>query len=117
MTHRSPSRWLAPLALLASLLAVLFVVSVTTGEDEGDGGTRPTTQERTEARGQTGTSTTRTGGRTSTGPQRRTYTVRPGDTLALIAERTGVSVDRLQELNGELDPNNLTVGQKIRLTE
>ena len=117
MTPRSLSRWLAPLALLASLLAVLFVVSGSRTDEEGDGAAQPTTQERREARGETGTSTTSTGARTSTTRQRRTYTVRPGDTLASISERTGVSVEELQELNPDVDPNNLTVGQRIRLTE
>ena len=117
MTPRSLSRWLAPLALLASLLAVAVVVMGTTSEDESDGGSTPTTEERREARGETGTSPSATSARTSTNRQRRTYTVRPGDTLALIAERTGVSVEELQELNPRVDPNNLIVGQKIRLTE
>ena len=122
MSPRSLSRWLAPLALLASLLAVLLIISATTGDEETQSGSGPTTEEREEARGETGAgggSGTGTGtqARTSTGSQRRTYTVRPGDTLALIAERTGVSVEELQELNPEIDPNSLTVGEKIRLTE
>jgi LysM repeat protein len=117
MTPRSLSRWLAPLALLASLLAVLLVVRGTTSDEGTDGGAQPTTEERREARGERGTNPTATAARTSTGRQRRTYTVRPGDTLALIAERTGISVEELQELNPRVDPNNLTVGQKIRLTE
>ena len=116
MTPRSLSRWLAPLALLASLLAVLLVVSGTTSDDEGDNGSGPTTQETREARGETGTRTgTTTGGRTSTTQRRRFYVVRPGDTLALISERTGVSVEELQELNEDIDPNSLTVGDRIRL--
>ena len=50
-------------------------------------------------------------------PRRRTYTVKTGDTLGLIAEKTGVSVERLQELNPELDPQALLSGQKITLRE
>ena len=34
-----------------------------------------------------------------------------------IAEKTGVSVERLQELNPELDPQALLSGQKINLRE
>lgn len=120
MSPRSLSRWLAPLALLASLLAVLLIISGSTSEEETESGSSPTTEERQEARGETGTgggTGTGTQARTSTGSARRTYTVRPGDTLALIAERTGVTVEELQELNPEIDPNNLTVGEKIRLTE
>ena len=39
------------------------------------------------------------------------------DTLGLIAEKTGVPVERLQELNPELDPQNLVVGQRVKLRE
>ncbi len=121
MLPRSVSRWLAPLALLAALLAVLLVVSRTTSDDGGGGGgsAEPTSEERQDAdrdRGGTGTDG-ETGTRTSTGTRRKTYTVRPGDTLALIAERTGIPVEEITELNPRVDPNNLTVGQKIKLSE
>jgi LysM repeat protein len=43
------------------------------------------------------------------------YSVRSGDTLALIAERFGTSVDRLMELNPGIDPQALRVGQAIRV--
>ena len=45
------------------------------------------------------------------------YRVRPGDTLGSIAEDTGVSLDRLQELNPQLDPQTITTGQRINLRE
>jgi LysM repeat protein len=51
-------------------------------------------------------------------PARRqpaTYTVQSGDTLGAIAETTGVTVETLQELNPELDPQALIAGQKIQL--
>ena len=119
MTHHRPSRWLAPLALLVALVAVMYVYANSTGDDGGGDGGSPASEEQREAQGgRTGTAAgTQTGGRTSTQRQRRRYTVRPGDTLAVIAERTGVSVERLQELNPDIDPNSLTVGDKIKLTE
>jgi teichoic acid transport system ATP-binding protein len=118
MMPRSLSRWLAPLALLASLLAVLIVVSGSTKDEDGGSGSNPTTEERSEAQGgQTGTQRTSTSGRTTSSSPRKSYKVRPGDTLALIAERTGVTVEELQDLNPEIDANSLTVGQKIKLTE
>ena len=120
MTHHRPSRWIAPLALLAAVVAVLMVVSATTGDGESGSDDSPaTTEERSQARnGRTTTGGgTRTGSRTSPTPQRKTYTVRPGDTLGLISERTGVSVEELQELNPDIDPNSLAPGEKIKLTE
>ena len=114
-SHR-PSRWLAPLALLAAMAAVWLVVSAYTGDSEGDKGSSSDSsqQERREVSEGGGS---KTGGSTSATPQRKTYTVRPGDTLGLIAERTGVSVEELMQLNPKLDPNSLTVGQKIKLVE
>lgn len=42
------------------------------------------------------------------------YTVQPGDTLYLISQRYGVSVDALQSLNG-LSGTSLVVGQQIKV--
>jgi len=42
------------------------------------------------------------------------YIVQPGDTLTIIAERTGVSVDKLKKLN-QINGSLIKVGQKIRL--
>lgn len=113
-SHR-PSRWLAPLALLAAMAAVWLVVSAYTGESEGDKGSSDASQqERREAGDDSGRSSTE---RTSATPKRKTYKVRPGDTLALISERTGVTVEELMELNPKVDPNSLTVGQIIKLAE
>jgi LysM repeat protein len=50
-------------------------------------------------------------------PGAATYTVQAGDTLGSIAEDTGVSVQRLQEMNPQLDPQTLSTGQRIRLRE
>jgi LysM repeat protein len=43
--------------------------------------------------------------------------VRAGDNLALIAERTGVPLETLRELNPDLDPQALVTGQRVRLRE
>ena len=98
------------MALLASLAAVALVVSSSTGNDDngGDGGNATRTaeprqpqQDRQQRRR----------------PQRTFYRVRLNDTLGLIAEQTGVPVEQLEALNHELDPQNLIVGQRIRLRE
>ncbi len=41
--------------------------------------------------------------------------VRSGETLSEIAERVGVSVERLMAVNGLSDPNHIEAGQKLRL--
>ena len=57
-----------------------------------------------------GTSTT-----TQTVAKPRLYTVRPGDTLASIAAKTGVRAARLLTLNPNLQPTSLFIGERIRL--
>ena len=42
-----------------------------------------------------------------------TITVREGDTLSDIADRAGISVNRLMRLNGISDPNKLSIGQRL----
>jgi LysM repeat protein len=46
---------------------------------------------------------------------KRTYTVRAGDTLSAIAARTHVPLERLQELNPDIDVNTLNTGQRLKL--
>jgi LysM repeat protein len=104
--RRSPARLIAPVALVVAVVAVLLVVQGSTSSDGDSKG------------GSADTSTTQQ--TTSTTPQRPirpSYTVKLNDTLGLIAEKTGVSVARIMELNPELDPQNLIVGQKIKLRE
>jgi peptidoglycan lytic transglycosylase D len=47
----------------------------------------------------------------------RIYTVRSGDTLFSIAQRHGVTVTELAELNGLHDRHHLSIGQRLRLPE
>lgn len=114
-TRRSPARFLAPLALIAVLVAFLAIV---TGSG-GNGGTA-TEDQTTPA---TQRSTTSTSAKTSTASKkkaaskssRRTYTVQAGDTLGGIADKTGVPLDRIEELNPNVDPHTMNAGQQIRL--
>ncbi len=41
--------------------------------------------------------------------------VRPGDTLTAIAERSGVPIERIVQVNRISDPNRIYVGQELRL--
>jgi LysM repeat protein len=104
--RRSAARLLAPLALVVVAVAILMVVQASTGSDDAskdDGAKTTSTPQQT-------TQTTKQRVRPS-------YTVKLNDTLGLISEKTGVSVARLEALNPDLDPQNLIVGQKIKLRE
>jgi len=46
----------------------------------------------------------------------RSYVVKSGDSLSAISARTGVSVDALQRLNPDADPQALHVGERLKLT-
>ena len=112
--RRSPARLLAPLALVAFVVA-LFVVLGAAGEGgNGDGGSAGRGADSAEP---TAVETTTTPAEPAPRQRKATYTVEAGDTLGAIAEETGVPVETLEELNPELDPQALVTGQKIKLRE
>ena len=111
--RRSPFRLLAPLALLALAAAIVYVVISSASTSDGSADRAATEREG----GSTNTAQEERDTPSRPGPRRKTYTVKAGDTLGLIAERTGVPVDRLLELNPDLDPQALVAGQRITLRE
>ena len=104
------ARLLAPLALIACVAVVAAIVlgSGVVGDDDGD-----TTARTSEL--PTATERTTTADRKQR--RRRTYTIKANDTLSGIAAQTGTTVERLQELNPDLDAQALVAGQKIKLRE
>ena len=106
MAHRSPARFLAPLALLAVVFALFMVVQASQTDSDGSGGTS------TRA---TDTSPTATPTPERKGPRR--YRVKVGDTPSSIAEKTGVPLEDFLRLNPDLDPQTIQVGQRIRLRQ
>lgn len=98
MRYRSPARYLAPGALVVAAVVVVFVVKGASGEGTSaePAPDRPATT-------------------TSSAQHARYYTVRAGDILSRVAERSRISVARILELNPHLDPNALRPGQRLRL--
>ena len=98
---------LAPLALAACVVAVgVVAMSSLGGDDSPPGATTAAAQ--------------KTGASTSTSAKKansRTYTVKSDDTLSVIAEKTGVDVTVLIQLNPGVDPQSLRPGQKLKLRE
>ena len=105
---RSLARLAAPIALVAVAIAFLFVLA-SSGTEGDDGDKASETSERT--------STEKAAKRKAAPRRAATYTVKTGDTLGAIAEKTGIEVEELQTLNPELDPQALVSGQKIKLRE
>jgi len=109
MARRSPARFLAPLALVAFAVALVWVVRASTPEEDR---TATGAEKRTAAE-QSPTDDESTGKRTRR--VRKTYVVKQGDTASSIAERYDVPLSRIEDLNPELDPQALAPGTRIRL--
>jgi LysM repeat protein len=108
MAGRTPLRFLAPIALVAFAFALYTVVK--------------------DARAPAGKSSSDTPAQTSSSPSKKStakkskrkhhfYTVKNGDTASGIAAKTGVSIATMQKLNKHFDPQTLSPGQRIRLSE
>jgi len=112
--RRNPARYLAPLALAATLASLYLILhhalrhGVATAHSPV---THSTTNLTTPSRHHHG------GGHKGTSPRTHAkyYTVKPGDSLSSIATKTGVPVLTLESLNHDLNPNALQVGQRLRL--
>jgi LysM repeat protein len=100
-------RIFVPLALIALVVAIIVVASNSGYSGSGAGSS---TTNRPSATSTVGT-------QAAPKTHRRRYTVKAGDTLGAIAEKTGVSVATLEDLNPGLDPTALVAGQKLKLRE
>jgi LysM repeat protein len=103
MVARNPLRYLAPIALVVFTIVLIVVVA-----SSGGGGSGSSSHK---AKSSAVSQTTRTTARTL----RRKYTVKAGDSLLAIAEKTGVPTDQLQRLNPDIDPQVLVPGQRLKL--
>jgi LysM domain-containing protein len=112
--RQSSIRLLAPASLVLFALVFLIVVIASLGGGDGRSSSSPkrpaTASERRGDRERDRTTTERRG-------SPRFYTVKPGDSLAAIAAKTGVPLEELQALNPDLDPQGLVSGQRVRLRE
>jgi LysM repeat protein len=108
--RRNPARFLAPIALIAVIVAGVMVVQ--NGRTSKSVGTATTTTQG----GSTTSTTSVSSKKSSKKSKAKTYTVKSGDNLSTVAEKTGVSMEKIQALNPKLDAQNLQVGQKIKLS-
>ena len=107
--RRSAGRYVAPLALIATIAGVYLVV-----HNALDTGTKAPSA--TVPRPQSSASSTSPSTRTTTVPRKPSvYIVRAGDSLDLISSRTGVPLQTLESLNPGVSPTSLRVGQRLIL--
>ena len=105
MAGRSPVRFLAPLALVAFVVALVMILQPR-GNDQG--GAAPSSSSKPAA---TATATAKPK------RKRKVYVVKPGDTPSGIAQKTGVTLEQLEKANPSLDPQLLAPGQRIKLPQ
>jgi LysM repeat protein len=103
--RRSPARFLAPIALVAFAFALYSVVQ--------DSQKSPTNSNGSNATATPTADGAKSSSKKKTSKKRKTYTVKSGDTMSGIAEKTGVSLETLMELNPDVD--TLSPGQKLKL--
>src|SRR4051812_10629473 len=96
-------RVIAVVALVAAFVLVVAVIATSGGgsSDGSGGGAETTTNSQTKE------------GRKAVAAG--VWIVHSGDTLGKISEETGVDVDKLVQLNPDLDPQALLTGQRIAL--
>ena len=110
MAGRSPARFLAPIALVAFAFALYSVVQDAREPSSSKSGSPA-------AASPTATAAKKSSKKSGKGKRKRTYTVKAGDTPSGIAERNDISLDTLYKLNPKLDPQTLSPGQRVRLSE
>ncbi|HUE25763.1 MAG TPA: LysM peptidoglycan-binding domain-containing protein [Solirubrobacteraceae bacterium] len=103
MVARNVGRFVAPIALIAVIVATVLVVS---------SGLSTSTATHHAAAGRHSVRTVLT----VHAPTRKVfYVVQAGDSLSTISVRTGIPVATLETLNPAIDPNALQTGQRLRL--
>ncbi len=112
MPRRSHARYLAPLAVVAFFLALTFTLLGSGGGEEPASGPAQTAGPAT-----TPAKTAGAGKKARKKREKKNYVVKPGDTPSGIAEKHGVTLEDIEQLNPEIDPQTLTPGQRIRLRQ
>ncbi len=113
--RRSPSRFLAPLALAATCAGIYLIVSHGLRSSSTPHGGSSNTSQRNPSGARTGTSRAPRTGTSTTDTTATTFVVRSGDTLSAIALRTHVPIATIERLNPGVAANALRVGQRLRL--
>jgi LysM repeat protein len=111
VSGRSPARLLAPAALVATFLALFIVI----GSGGGGGDEAPVDSGSSKPAATTPSKSTKSSDSKKSSSSSKRYTVKPGDTPSSIAEKAGMPLERLLELNPDIDPQALSPGQKLKL--
>ena len=108
MAGRSPARFLAPIALVAFAFALYSVVQDAREPAGGNSGAHATRDGRRRPRRASPPK------KKSTKKKRKIYTVKSGDTLSGIAEKTGVSLETLNDAQPRPRPGDALAGPEAQ---
>ncbi len=97
MGGRNPARYLAPIALVATIAGTYLIVHSRLSASSAPA------------------SHASIGGPQHKYPHQRFYTVQANDSFSTIAVKTGIPVPTLETLNPSVAPNTLQTGQRLRL--
>lgn len=94
------ARLLAAIGLITAVIVIVVAIGAATSsnEDSKDAKQNPTRQAQNKPK-----------------TNKKKYEVQEGDNLTIISQKTGISVDRLEALNPDLDPQALQPGQELQL--
>jgi LysM domain-containing protein len=109
--RRRLARVAAPVAFLLGMTVAILLVRAAVGDDEP--AATPATTAETRPRPPRTTTSTRP--RRPRRPATQVHVIESGDTYLTIADEYDTSVARLLQLNPNVDPNALVVGQRIRV--
>lgn len=106
-------RFAAPIVLAIFAVALFVVISGSSGGGSSSSQSSSSLEKQRDLG--TGPFATRTTQQQTAAIPGGTYVVKSGDTLGAIAQRTGVPIATLQQLNPNVDPQTLVSGQKLKL--
>jgi LysM repeat protein len=105
-------RFLAPLALIAVVVAFVTIINGSGGSGSGSSTTT------TSSTAKSTTKSSKPAAKQKAVKKKaatKTYTVQAGDSFGTIAAKTGITVAQLQALNPTADSTQLQTGQKLRV--
>jgi hypothetical protein len=106
-TPRPLARLLAVSGLAAAAIAMVWVISSSTGSDDESEVAQPTGERNVVVNG--------CDPKADAAVKAGFYLIKPDESLSLIAERTCMEEEDLQSLNPDLDPQALAPGQCLNL--